>query len=258
MRAVPFCALTLLSGCAATDRILGRGANSGCDGPTSYQAGSTASGTMGVHNCSGAHGGSGQVYTMALSQQSNMQLTVTTTAFTPFLGVYTAAGKVVAEDLTGTPLKVFLPAGTYQVFVGKAAGSDGAFTLTSPAAALGGCASPAGTRSDADLGFTTRGAAFSGTVTDRDCGALNAKTQVYVVRLATGDTLNASVTVDRMAGLYLVNSTGVTVAHKELPGPDTWAAAYVATADGDYTVHLESRSDSASSNLPLGYTLVLR
>ncbi len=249
-------AVSLLGGCSVVDKITGNSSDT-CKGASAYTAGATMAGTLGAGNCKGPTGTAGQLYSMTLSQQANLQLTVTTTAFTPFVGLYTSAGKIVAENLTGSPLKAFLPAGSYQVLVTRTSDKDGAFTLTSPTSALGGCASSIGSISESEIGVTIRGASFGGTVTATDCGAANAKMHWYRVQLATGDTISTALTVDRVAGLYLVNSTGTTIASKEMTGAGSWSHTYVATADGYFSVHIESRAVNGVNSLPLNYTVAV-
>jgi len=246
--------LVFAGGCSLVDKITGS-SSSTCNGGTAYTALTSVTGATGEHNCKGPDGTDGQKYTLTLTQQTNMLLSVNNATFTPFLGIYTSKGGAIAQSTPDARFKLFLPAGDYQVYVERMAGKDGSFTLASTATSLGGCSSTTGSVASADEGVMTRGASFSGTLTSSDCGAVNAKVHLYEVRLATGDTLKTSVTVDQMAGVYLVNTTGAPITSKELPGPGTWTNTYVATADGFHIVRVESRAANGSSNLPLKYTI---
>jgi hypothetical protein len=252
-RLLPLLSLPLVASCHAGDNL-----TSSCSGPSAYTAGATVNGTMGVNDCKGPDGSSGQLYTMTLGQQSNLALTVAATDFPPFLGLYTSGGKVIATNNTDTKIKVFLPAGSYQVFVASNSGKGGSFALSSPVAALAGCSSSTGSLFAVDIGITMKGASFSGSITSTDCGAANAKTHLYEMHLATNDTVGTSITVDHPAGLYLVNSTGLLTSSKEMSAAGTWTSTVPASVDGWYTLRIESRTVNGSSNLPLGYTIALK
>lgn len=229
-----------------------------CDGPTAYVAGSTVSGALGSA-CKGPTGRTGELYTMTLTQPTGLQPTVTTTSFNPLIGLYTASGKTVVEYIAGSSFKAFLPAGTYQLLVARTSTTDGAFTLATPAVALGSkCSNATGSIGDTDMGITTRGATIAGSVTATDCGAANAKFHWYRMRVATGDTVSSTITVDRTAGLSLADPTGTMVASKELSAAGTWSNTYVATADGWCILKVESRTANNSANLPLAYQISIK
>lgn len=249
---VTLLAVSFLAGCSLFDKISG---GSSCGGAIAYTAGSTATATLGDKNCESPDGGSGHLYTMTLAQQTNMRVTVTSTAFTPLIAVYTSANKLVAQDLVNGVLNVFLPAGGYKIFVSRSTKNDGPYTLTTPTYALTGCSTTTGTLQVVDMGFTTKGADISGSLKASDCGASNAKMHWYRFRQSSADTVNTTVTVDKQAGMYLINASGDVVASKELPGAGTWTAKYITTADGFLTMRVESRANGAATNLPLGYNI---
>jgi len=252
-------ALVLLAACSKIDNIFGSSSGSSCSGATAYAIGSSVSGTLGTHDCKGPNGFSGQLYSLTTAAQTNIKVTVATTAFSPTVDVWTSTNKLVGETSVDGTLKAFLPAGSYQIFVYSLVGQGGAYTLTSPTTSLGGgCLTSNGSLTDSDMGYTLKGAFFSGQLNTTDCGALNAKMHWYRVRLTGTDTLNTTVTVDKPAGLYLVNATGSIVATKELSAPGTWTNRYISTADGSYTLRIESRAAGAVSNLPLNYTVTLQ
>lgn len=251
-RLVSLLALSFLAGCSLFDKITG---SSSCDGPYTYTAGSTATGTLGHNNCEGPDGGSGHVYAMTLTKQTNMRVTVTSTAFTPLIAIYTSANKLVAQDLVNGVINVFLPAGSYKIFVARSSSNDGAYTLTTPTYALAGCSSTTGTLQVVDMGFTVRGADINGSLTPTDCGASNVKMHWYRFRQVSSDTISTTVTTDKTAGLYLYNASGTVVASKELPAAGTWTTKYVTTADGFLTMRVESRSSGTATNLPLTYNI---
>ena len=257
LRAAPF-ALVALAACSKIDSVFGNSSSSSC-GATVYTLGSTATGTMGVHDCKGPNGFSGQLYSLTASAQTNIKVTVVPTGFAPTVSVFTGTNKIVGESSYNGTLRAFLPAGSYQLFVYSLTGQGGAYTLNTPATTLGGgCLTSDGSLTDSDIGYTIKGAAITGQIVATDCGAVNAKMHWYRIRLAGTDTLNTTVTVDKPAGLYLVNTTGAVVATKELSAPGTWTNTYAATADGTYTLRIESRAAGSISNLPLNYTVALK
>ncbi len=252
-------ALLLLAACSKIDSVFGSGSSSSCSGATAYTVGTSVSGTLGTHDCKGPNGFNGQLYSLTTSAQTNIKVTVATTAFLPTVDVWTATNKIVGETSVDGTLRAFLPAGSYQIFVYSMAGQNGAFTLTSPPTTLGGgCLTATGSLTDSDMGYTLKGAAFNGQLTTADCGAANAKMHWYRVRLTGTDTLNTTVTVDKPAGLYLMNATGSIVAAKEMPAAGTWNNTYISTADGSYTLRIESRAAGTVSNLPLNYSVALK
>lgn len=258
LRAAPL-ALVVLAACSKIDNVFGNSSSSSCGGATAYTVGGTATGTLGVNDCKGPNGFSGHLYSLTVSAQTNIKVTAATSAFTPTVTVFTAANKTVGESSVDGTVKAFLPAGSYQIFIFSLAGQGGAYTLTSPTTTLGGgCRSSTGSLTDADIGFTIKGAEFGGQIVPTDCGAVNAKMHWYRVRLTGTDTLHTTVTVDKPAGVYLVNTAGAIIANKELTAPGTWTNTYISTADGAYTLRIESRASGSVSNLPLNYTVALK
>lgn len=252
-------ALLVLAACSKLDNVFGNSSSSSCSGATAYTLGSSVTGTMGVHDCRGPNGFSGQLYALTASAQTNIKVAVVPTGFAPTVSVFTAANKIVGESSYNGTLKTFLPAGSYQIFVYSLNGQGGAYTLTATTTTLGGgCLTSDGSLTESDMGFTLKGAAITGQIIATDCGAVNAKMHWYRIRLAGTDTLNTTVTVDKPAGLYLVNTTGAIVATKEMAAPGTWTNTYAATADGTYTLRIESRASGSVSNLPLNYTVALK
>jgi len=257
LRAAPLAVLALTA-CSKLDQVFGNSSSSTC-GATAYTVGSTVSGTMGVKDCKGPNGFSGQLYSLTASAQTNLKVTVVPTGFAPTVSVYTGTNKIVGESSYDGTLRTFLPAGSYQIFVYSITGQGGAYTLTTPTTTLGGgCLSSDGSLTDSDIGYTLKGAAFSGQINATDCGALNAKMHWYRIRLTGTDTLNTTVTVDKPAGVYLVSTTGAVIATKELTAPGTWTNKYAVTTDGTFTLRIESRASGSVSNLPLNYTVSLK
>jgi len=251
--------LPLLAGCSRVGDIFGSSSGNACGSGTTYTAGSSVSATKGVNDCKGPSGLDGQLYSMTVGQQTNIRVTVATSAFTPLVEVFTANNTLFGETLSGGVLSAFLPAGSYRIFVSSTAGPGGAFTLTTPTTTLGGgCLSASGNVADGDMGYTLKGASFGGQIIATDCGALNAKMHWYRVRLSGTDTLVSTVTVDKPAGVYLINSAGTVITTKELPDAGTWSYTYPSTADGVYSLRIESRAVGTVSNLPLNYTVALK
>jgi hypothetical protein len=213
---------------------------------------------MGQGNCKGPTGDEGHLYAFTVTSQTNIKVTVATSAFTPALSLYTSDNKAIgATTLDGT-LRAFLPAGSYKIFFTSYGGESGAYTLTTPTTVLGGCTNANGTITDADVGFAMKGAMFTGQITASDCGAANAKTHWYRVGLADGDTLTTNVTVDKPAGLYFLDASGGVITTKELPAAGSWSYVYPAAGDGTTTLRIESRASGAVSNLPLNYSVTLQ
>lgn len=244
--------LLLLPACSASDSTSQGGT---CAGPKTYAAGSTVTGTTIGASCKSPDGSQGELYTMTLTQQSNMLLTVAASGFPGFIGLYTSAGDVIELNNSDLKVKAFLPAGTYQVFVNSTSSAGGTFTLTSPVTSLDGCSSTTG--GGPDLGHTVKGASFSGTVVATDCGNALSKTDIYEVALKAGAVLNVSITVDRVSGLSVTNPSGATVASQNMTAAGTFITAVTATTAGRYLLHIESRTVNGSSNLPLAYSVVL-
>lgn len=255
--AFPLLVLMTVTACSATDSTT-LGAT--CAGPKTYAVGSTLNGTTVGANCrkpGGSNDGpTGELYNMTLTQQSNFFLTLEATGYPGFVGLYTSSGDVIDEEgISNTQLKAFLPAGTYQVYVGDTKGAGGAFTLTSPSTSLDGCTTING--GGVNLGHIVKGASFSGTVVATDCGNTLAKIDIYEIRVKAGEVLNLSITVDRLSGLSVVNAGGAVVASRELTAAGSWTTAVTATTAGSYLIRIESRTANGSSNLPVAYSVVL-
>jgi hypothetical protein len=243
------CVPSGFSGCAKIAELTGTPTTSDCPGPRTYAAGSTLSGATDSKSCKGPDGSAGQLYSMTLSQQTNLDVSVAASGFSPFLGAYSAAGETIGENNTDAKLKLFLPAGSYQVFVSSINGKDGSFTLASaPTELTGGtvCA-----------GLTTRGASISGALTSADCGGTLSKFDAYDIRLGAGASLTVSFAVDRPAGLFVTNATGGTMASREMTTGGTWNTTITAATAGWYGVRLESRTINGASSLPVSYSVSL-
>ena len=245
----------IVTACSASDPT-SQGAS--CTGPKTYAPGSTVTGATAGGNCMGPDGSLGQLYSMTVAQQTNIQLTLAATGFPGYLGLYTSSGDVITANNTDLKFKAFVPPGTYQIFVNSVTGQDGTFTLTSPSVGLDGCSNSAGNTAPADLGFTVIGASLDGTVTALDCGNSLSKTDIYALRLKAGAVLTVSITVDRVSGLSVNMGKGPVLASKEMPAGGTWTSTVTAPATGEYLVHVESRTVNGSSNLPVVYSVLLR
>lgn len=235
----------LLTACPLADSLTGNGGT--CSGPGSYVVGSTLTGATGSNMCKGPDGTRGMLYTMVLSQQTSMALTVTPSGFPAHLGLYTAASDLVGQTNDGK-MYAFLPPGSYQVFVSSLSNADGSFTLTSPPVTLSNCTSPSG-------GITARGAAVSGVLDTTDCGNTLAKGEGYTLYMKEGTTVSVAFTSDRIAGFFVTSPTGTTLATKEVPAAGTWSTNVTAATAGYYAFRIESRYTSNSTNLPVNYTI---
>lgn len=234
-----------LSACPLADSLTGSGGS--CTGPESYAAGTTLTGATGSNMCKGPDGSRGRLYTMVLTQQTNLAITVTPSGFPAHLGLYTAANDIVNQTNDGK-MFAFLPAGSYQVFVGSLSNADGSFTLSSAPTSLSNCNTTIG-------GFTTRGAVISGVLDTSDCGNTLAKGEGYAVYVKEGTSLAVTFTSDRVAGFFAVNQAGSTLASKEQPAAGSWSTNITATTAGYYGFRLESRTTSTGNNLPVNYTI---
>lgn len=245
-RVLPLLALTVVAGCP-TDLKLGSDAGSGaCTGPMSYTAGSTATGTTGVNSCRGPDGSNGQLYAMTLAQQTNLQFTLTANGFPGFLGIYTGSGVRIAERNASPPMaKVFLPAGSYQVFVGSMSNADGTYSLASVNTEVSDCTTG---------GATTKGATIAGTLTASDCGNSLSRGDSYEFYLSAGQSASVSFTVDRVSGMFVMGNGGV-LANKEVTAAGTWSTTVTATTAGYYGLRVESRTVNGSANLPVTYSI---
>lgn len=246
LRVVPLLALVVTAACPVDVKSGGS-----CSGPKTYVAGSTITGATGNDNCRGPDGSNGQLYNMTLSQQTNVQLTLSANGFPGFLGLYTASGQPIAQRNTATSVKAFLPAGSYQVFVSSMTDADGTFTLASPNTEISGC-----TGTLVDGGVTTKGAVISGTLNAADCGNSLSKGDSYDLYLGAGQAVAIGITVDRLSGLFVMGNGGV-LANREMTAAGSWSTTVTATTAGYYGVRIESRTANGSANLPVTYSITL-
>lgn len=223
-------------------------------GTTSLPVPGSVTGSLDNGKCVDPLGGSGQVYDLSLPQQTNLMVSITASGFQPYVGVFTSSKRLVAETAATGRLKVFLPAGSFLVSAASANGPTGTYTLTTTPTELTGCTNPGtGIPSDADVGFTMKGATITGSLTEADCGGGNfPRFEVYAVHLVSGATLNVSVTVDRGVGILLLSPTGI-LASQAMDGAGTWTTSVTAISEGYFGVRLESNV----GGLPVGYTIVL-
>lgn len=260
---LPLAALTLVASCAADDSgtspAQGTGTNptEGTGTPIPYTLGTTAtSSSVTFKTVKAPNGAYGQVYTLTATGQSNFLIAVSTSAFKPYLGLFTASGVVVAENNTDTRIRAFLPAGNYLLVVSEVDGRDGSFSLTSSPSSLGGCIGPP--ISPADLGNTVRGATLSGTITSTDCGNAQAKSHIYDLPLAAGEAITATFTADKASGVA-IRSNGTVLSSMELAAAGTITISMTATVTGRYQLSAASRTSSSGvSSLPVTYTIATR
>lgn len=234
-----------------------------CSNPLALPLSGSLSGSVGGSkpcNEPSAGGGEGYPYSLTLAQPTNLEVALATSSFSPYLGVFTAAGELVTQTNSSTnsykPMraKLFLAAGSYRVWVGSLNGS-GSFTLTSAPTALDGCVAPGlGYPPYPDQGNAVKGVTITGSVATSDCSAPvgSIRFDVYIVYLKAGTTLNLSVTVDRAATLYtssrLESGWNTT---KPMTGAGTWTTSITATSNGYVGVRLEA------TTVPVAYTVIL-
>jgi hypothetical protein len=256
LRALPALALAALVGCSG-------GSSSGGETPTGsaqpYTPNATVTGNLATNPARGPNGGVGQLYTLTLTQQTNLQFTLTASGFPPFLGLYTGSGQAIVERAnTDTSFKAFLPAGTFQVFVDSMNDASGTFTLTSAPTQTGGCLVAGGTQSPLDNYHTVKGATLAGTITTNNCGDSLAKIHNYELPLTAGAQITLAFTVDKMSGVAIRSSSGGTpLASREMPGAGSSTLSATVPTSGYYTVSIESRTAGGVSSLPVAYTVTI-
>lgn len=257
-RVLASAALVILAAC-------GGAGGTGSSGETpngsaqAYTAGSSVTESLASNTAQGPNGGVGRLFTLTLTQQTNLQFTLTANGFPPFLGLYTSVGQAIVERAnTNTSFKAFLPAGSYQVFVDSMNNASGTFTLNSALAQPGPCLVAGGDQSPLDNLHTVKGAALAGTITSGDCGNSLAKTHVYELPLAAGAQITVAFTVDKMSGIAIRSSTGTVLASREMAGAGSGTLTATASAAGYHGVHLESRTANGLSSLPVTYTVTIQ
>lgn len=262
-RAIPAMMLLLAvlgSGSCAGGGGLGGSGSSWRNNPTGtaqpLTAGATVTADVSSKAAPGPQGGAGQLYTLVLTQQTNLRFNLSASGFPPFLGLYEASGRPICErNASDFWFKAFLPAGTYQVFVSSMSDASGTFTLTSEPTQPGPCSDPSGTNTPITQLHTVKGAALAGTVTAADCGGPLARNHAYEIRLNAGDTVTVTFTTDKMAGFMLWALPGTQVAGKEMGGAGSGSFTYTAPSTNYYTFYVESRTANGVSSLPVTYSV---
>ncbi len=218
---VPF-----LAGCP-TDAVTGPSGT--CGGPQPYTVGATATGKLGENECSGPGGIVGHLFALALTGQTNFAVSMVPSGFEGVVGLWTASNQLVFEasgsGAIGAP--VFLPAGQYTLVVGRSKQGAGSYTLSTRTTALTDCGTDA---------WTIPGASISGTLTESDCaGAPGVRQDIYFIRLAAGQTINATATMDQPGQLAVFTGTTV-LANKQVAKGGSASLSYTATSSGVYSV----------------------
>lgn len=226
-----------------------------------YTAGSAVTESLSTNTARGPNGQVGRLYTLTLTQQTNLLFTLTANGFPPFLGLYTATGQAIVERAnTDTSFKAFLPAGTFQVFVDSMNDATGTFTLTSAPTQPNSCMYPGSTYSPLSNYHTVKGATLVGTVTTSDCGDSLARTHIYELPLTAGTQLNVSFTVDKFCGLAIRGGpTNTVLASREMAGAGTGTLTATIPSSAYWIVSIESRTNgSGVSSLPVAYTISIQ
>jgi len=256
LRPLPVFSLVLLASC-------GGGSGSSSETPNGsaqpYTVGSTVTESLGSNTARGPNGSVGRLYTLTLTQQTNLLFTLTANGFPPFLGLYTGSGQAIVERAnTDTSFKAFLPAGTFQLFVDSMNDANGTFTLTSAPTQPSGCMYPGSSYSPLSNYHTVKGATLVGTITTSDCGGEGARTHIYELPLTSGTQLSVSFTVDKFCGLA-IRGAGGTLASREMAGAGSGTLTATIPSSGYYTVHIESRTNgNGVSSLPVAYTISIQ
>ena len=208
-------------------------------------------------DCRGPADVPGDQYTMTLTGQTDIDLTLTPSGLSAVLAVYTENNTRLFR-LAGAGVvhqKLFLPAGGYKIAIGRTNSVAGTYTLTSPPATLDSC--PA----QLSWGLTLVGATITGTVTDSDCGGGSVRTDVYVVPLAAGQTLNLPFTADKFT--YVEASAdgpdSKLLLSNYIPKSTPTTQSFTAPAAGSYRVAVAYPGPgSGGSSLPINYTFSLK
>lgn len=235
-------ALPLLAGCPTGEDD----SFANCAGITPYGVGGTIQATVGDNQCAGPGDIDGQLYSMALSTQSNFALTMTPAGFDGVLALYAGSGDLIWSDADPGVLgfKVYLPAGNYVVVAGKHRSSGGAYTLTSPLATQDACQ---------PHGMVVVGSSVLGTLTNTDCpgGVAGWYNDVYAIRLKANQHVTFTTTTDRTLRTELYSeATGALIDERNVNNNAGGTLTTVLTAPtaGMYRMHV------ASSAVPANYT----
>lgn len=250
--------LAAMASCGGGDGAVGGGSwqNNPTGTAQPMTPGATIAADVSTKPAAGPQGGAGQLYTLTLSQQTNLRFELTANGFPPFLGLYEASGRPICErNASDFWFKAFLPAGTYQVFVSSMSNASGPFTLTSTLAQPSPCSDSSGTVTPLTTLHTVKGASLAGTITSADCGGGGVRTHIYEIRLNAGETIGVSLTTDKLSGFNIWGPPHVQLTGKEMAGAGSGSFTFTAPTTTYYTLNIESRTVGSVSSLPVTYAV---
>ena len=244
--------LFTLNGCSAVEKLASSIGGGSCSGPSTLASSGTASGSTSSAACAFPDGSKGALYTLAPSQPTNVELTVTPNGFTPFLGVWTSTGTSLGQINTSPwRLRLFLAPGSYQVGVSSVS-KDGSYTLASAPAEVTNCkAGPGGALVGDDMGIAMRGVVISGALTNADCGGNAMRADGYLLPTATtGSSWTITVTADRAANIE-VWSESQNVALKSLNAAGSMTVTASAPSPNGFRLFVSGTPGSGAINYTL-------
>lgn len=220
-----------------------------CGGAQVIVIGATASNTLGENECSGPGDVDGHLYTVVLTEQTNLLLTMTPSGFEGAMGVWDVNNKVVFE-VNGSgakSAKVFLPAGQYTLVAGRKFRAGGSYTLMAARTVNNSCVPGV-------FVWTVPGATITGQVNNGDCdGVPGVKWDGYEMWLDAGQRITATASVNQPANLWiyqLANGlSGVFV-----PKDSSRTLTFTAPARNTYSVRVFRDPNIA----PIDFTLAIR
>lgn len=247
----PFIALTLLlSACSAAEKLVSSITGGGsCSGPTAVTATGSVSGNTAGVSCKMPDGGTGNLYTFAPTQPTNIDLNLTPNGFSPYLGAWTSSGATIGQTQTPSRLRLFLPAGSYQFGVGSTSNKDGSFTLTTSPADVSSCLGGAGAGvTGNDMGYALKGASITGTLTNADCGGGGNRGDGYALPLATtGSSWTFTVTADRAVN-FEVWAGSQNAAFKSMNAAGTMTVSATAPSATDFRFFISGTPGTGTIN----------
>lgn len=210
-----------------------------------------------ANDCAGPN--RGNQYSLTLTGQTDLEFVMTPSGFPAFLGVYTAANRVVLQD-SGTGErrgKAFLPAGEYRVVAGRADNAGGSYSLSVGATSNSPCPlAGGGTGPFMFMPGTVPGATINGSLDANDCGTTSSnRSDPYLLSVGAGEALRVTLTGSQnvlleayrdAAGHPLVMSGSVTRGASR-------TFTYTTPAAGLVQLFVAS----AGSPLPMTYTLAI-
>ena len=211
-----------------------------CEYAPAYTVGATVAGELAETDCVDGTGRRADYRTITVAGRLSATLTMTSSAFTPLVGVTTMDGTSLVTQYTSSPgfTRAVLAPGTYRL-VTRAVETAGAgaysVTVTTASHDVEGCATS--TRV-----FLTVGTTDAGTLTSGDCadevGDPEDRFDTYSVWLTAGTSYRATLTGTPRAKLSLWGPTETATEIKDLAaGPSSVSLLYTATVSGWHTLH---------------------